>query len=393
MQLLRSLPSVSNACFVLQCLSPTSSSTCSPLLAHGAIPDCASSNVTEGDGRICIWDCESGRLLNTISAHRTGIVKLALNAETTMLASASLKATVVRIFSVPAGECLHSFRHRYIHSEGPYPYLSSLSLSIGAFSGVAFAHPTCVFHSLSFCESSKFLLVCSSGTRSRNVNLFSLEGDGASADFKPSGIALYSSIAASPCLERQFDCKLEEDADGFCNVASTNSSPSRIDSSELSDGLAAEPPVPSNLPKLGSYDIALQSAVAGLSQGFHHFAKSSSQVVRNIFPADKGGLGSSSAQLPLVHLTMSQEAFLETCQICFGSRASSFDLVMITDSGYLRRYVESTLFPLPATLFFVYLSFKLPPGESIVSNPADLSSFLENECFLLRDVELVRFGR
>ena len=59
----------------------------------------ASQNV----GDVRIYDAQTGQALNTIQAHKSAIGYLALNASGTLLATASEKGTIIRIFEVPGG--------------------------------------------------------------------------------------------------------------------------------------------------------------------------------------------------------------------------------------------------------------------------------------------------
>ncbi|GAK68242.1 WD40 repeat-like protein [Moesziomyces antarcticus] len=63
-----------------------------------------------GAGDVLIFDLLSLSVTNVIQAHKTPISALALNATGTLLATASDKGTVIRVFSVPAAHKLHQFR-------------------------------------------------------------------------------------------------------------------------------------------------------------------------------------------------------------------------------------------------------------------------------------------
>ena len=62
-----------------------------------------------------IFDLLSLSVTNIIQAHKTPIAALALNSTGTMLATASDKGTVIRVFSVPGAQKLYQFRR------GSYP--------------------------------------------------------------------------------------------------------------------------------------------------------------------------------------------------------------------------------------------------------------------------------
>lgn len=61
-------------------------------------------------GDVLIFDLLSLSVTNVIQAHKTPISALALNSTGTLLATASDKGTVIRVFSVPAAQKLHQFR-------------------------------------------------------------------------------------------------------------------------------------------------------------------------------------------------------------------------------------------------------------------------------------------
>jgi autophagy-related protein 18 len=66
-------------------------------------------------GEIVIYDALNLSVLNAISAHTSAPTVCAFNPEGTLLATASAKGTVIRIFSVPSGEKLLTLRR------GSYP--------------------------------------------------------------------------------------------------------------------------------------------------------------------------------------------------------------------------------------------------------------------------------
>lgn len=61
-------------------------------------------------GDVLIFDLLSLSVTNVIQAHKTPISALALNSTGTLLATASDKGTVIRVFSLPAAQKLHQFR-------------------------------------------------------------------------------------------------------------------------------------------------------------------------------------------------------------------------------------------------------------------------------------------
>ncbi|KAN0059720.1 autophagy protein [Thecaphora frezii] len=76
----------------------------------------SSSNASSSSpGDVLIFDLLSLSVTNIIQAHKSPIAALALNSTGTMLATASDKGTVIRVFSVPSAQKLYQFRR------GSYP--------------------------------------------------------------------------------------------------------------------------------------------------------------------------------------------------------------------------------------------------------------------------------
>lgn len=77
-------------------------------------------------GKVIIFDCLTLKAQNVIEAHRAPLSAMALNSDGTLLATASVTGTIIRVFSVPRGEKLYQFRR------GTYPttiYSMSFNLS------------------------------------------------------------------------------------------------------------------------------------------------------------------------------------------------------------------------------------------------------------------------
>eukprot|EP01036_Dinobryon_divergens_P022256 gene22256-30498_t len=239
LHLLHSVAAAATGGFLLQCPRPSVSSStsappssCWPLLVYcslGAPPPASTSSGRAGPGpgpvgaagesgdggSVSLWDSSgAGRLLNCIHAHRSAVQKMALNAEATLLATASTTATVVRVFAVPSGECLWSLRHRYCY-ESP------------------FFLPTEAFHTLRFSSSSQLLLTASqerSGSHAGVVNLFWLGGPSLQEDGKEDGkedeeeeegrssFAKDHGADAAAVSSATTTLRLEEEPDGFCCV-------------------------------------------------------------------------------------------------------------------------------------------------------------------------------
>ncbi|WVQ96046.1 hypothetical protein IAU59_003146 [Kwoniella sp. CBS 9459] len=86
--------------------SPAPSASAAPL-SNSAVPAPPPAPTT---GDVLLFDTISLSALNVIQAHKTPIAALALNSTGTMLATASDKGTVVRVFSVPDAKKLWQFR-------------------------------------------------------------------------------------------------------------------------------------------------------------------------------------------------------------------------------------------------------------------------------------------
>ncbi|EST09237.1 WD40 repeat [Kalmanozyma brasiliensis GHG001] len=89
--------------------SPVASPT-SPFANTAGSSTSTSSSTAATAGDVLIFDLLSLSVTNVIQAHKTPISALALNSTGTLLATASDKGTVIRIFSVPAAQKVHQFR-------------------------------------------------------------------------------------------------------------------------------------------------------------------------------------------------------------------------------------------------------------------------------------------
>lgn len=84
--------------------SPAPTSVSSPLHSVPSQPPAPST------GDVLLFDTKDNTALNVIQAHKSPIAALTLNSTGTMLATASDKGTVVRVFSVPDAQKLWQFR-------------------------------------------------------------------------------------------------------------------------------------------------------------------------------------------------------------------------------------------------------------------------------------------
>ncbi|KAI7869749.1 WD40-repeat-containing domain protein [Spinellus fusiger] len=89
---------------------PSRSFTASPFAAHQQTTQsyCATGDVE-------IFDAQSLGLVNIVQAHKSPISCISMNAEGTLLATASEKGTVIRVFSIPDANKVYQFRR------GSYP--------------------------------------------------------------------------------------------------------------------------------------------------------------------------------------------------------------------------------------------------------------------------------
>ncbi|GAA5999693.1 hypothetical protein JCM10207_005871 [Rhodosporidiobolus poonsookiae] len=78
-------------------------------------PASASSASASPTGDVLLFDAVSLSVTNVIQAHKAPVAHVALNSTGTLLATASDKGTVIRVFGLPNGDKLHEFRR------GSYP--------------------------------------------------------------------------------------------------------------------------------------------------------------------------------------------------------------------------------------------------------------------------------
>lgn len=103
--------------------SPTSSATSYTPNERYANPG----SPTGINGDVYIFDALSLQVVNNVQAHKSPVSSLATNSDGTMLATASDKGTVIRVFSIPNAEKLFQFRR------GTYPArIYSLSFNLAS---------------------------------------------------------------------------------------------------------------------------------------------------------------------------------------------------------------------------------------------------------------------
>lgn len=99
-------------------------------------------------GELTIYDTNSLHILQTIKAHITPIQYITFNNTNTLLATASTQGTVIRIYSIPSGEKLYTFRR------------GTTSATI---------------NSMSFNSNSTYLALCTN--ESQTIHIFSMRID------------------------------------------------------------------------------------------------------------------------------------------------------------------------------------------------------------------------
>ncbi|BGP40595.1 autophagy protein [Rhodotorula kratochvilovae] len=87
----------------------------SPATPFSTTPPASSSAASNSSGDVLLFDSVSLSVTNIIQAHKAPVAHVALNSTGTLLATASDKGTVIRVFSVPNGDKVHEFRR------GSYP--------------------------------------------------------------------------------------------------------------------------------------------------------------------------------------------------------------------------------------------------------------------------------
>ncbi|KAF8318696.1 WD40 repeat-like protein [Clavulina sp. PMI_390] len=139
--------------------SPVPSPTSPLSTAAQTRPATAAAAALSGD--VLLFDTRTLTVVNVIQAHKSPIAHIAINSTGTLLATASDKGTVIRVFSIPSAEKLYQFRRGTRESK---------------------------IHSISFNAVSTLLAVSSA---TETVHIFKLNGtkgaaDGSSAKRAPS---------------------------------------------------------------------------------------------------------------------------------------------------------------------------------------------------------------
>ncbi|GKZ30636.1 autophagy protein [Aspergillus brasiliensis] len=135
-------------------------------------------HVTPTSGEVLIFDTLKLEAINVIEAHRSPLACITLNSDGTLIATASDKGTIIRVFSVPDGRKLYQFRRGSIPSR---------------------------IYSMSFNTTSTLLCVSSS---TETIHLFKLSLQSQSPDATPS-----SSVTAADRRSSQSSLGQLSDAD------------------------------------------------------------------------------------------------------------------------------------------------------------------------------------
>lgn len=134
-----------------------------------AFPSPSSVDATSVEGSISVYSCRHARLVSQVNAHKTAVSVLSFNLQGTLLASASVTGSIIRVFQVPEGTCVHVFRHSV-----PTPLALFAFPSSSADQHAADKRVSCV----GFCPRGHFLLSVTSpsGAKGGYVNIFRVGG-------------------------------------------------------------------------------------------------------------------------------------------------------------------------------------------------------------------------
>ncbi|KKZ63975.1 autophagy-like protein 18 [[Emmonsia] crescens] len=132
----------------------------------------SSTHISPTSGEVLIFDTLKLEAINVVEAHKSPLSCLAMNTEGTLLATASDKGTIIRVFSVPDAQKLYQFRRGSM--------------------------PSRIF-SMSFNITSTLLCVSSA---TETIHIFKLGHQGTSEDLSASPIGADSRSPASTTRER-----------------------------------------------------------------------------------------------------------------------------------------------------------------------------------------------
>ncbi|KAJ5279391.1 Autophagy-related protein 18 [Penicillium angulare] len=141
-------------------------------------------HVSPSTGDVLIFDAEKLEAINVIEAHRSPLACITLNNDGTLLATASDKGTIIRVFSVPDGHKLYQFRRGSMPSH---------------------------IYSMSFNITSTLLCVSSS---TETIHLFKLTQQGSSSDASSSHSPIGRNLSLGSSIGSGQDDDESENASG-----------------------------------------------------------------------------------------------------------------------------------------------------------------------------------
>lgn len=78
--------------------------------SHAPPPTSSNTHVSPTSGEVLIFDAQKLEAVNVVEAHKSPLSCVAMNCDGTLLATASDKGTIIRVFSVPDGNKMYQFR-------------------------------------------------------------------------------------------------------------------------------------------------------------------------------------------------------------------------------------------------------------------------------------------
>lgn len=134
-----------------------------------AFPSPSTADAANVEGSVSVYSCRQSRLVSKVDAHKTAVSVLSFNLQGTLLASASITGSIIRVFQVPEGTCVYVLRHSVPTPMTMFAFPSSSADQHAADKRVS---------SLSFCPRGHFLLSVTSpsGAKGGYVNVFRVGG-------------------------------------------------------------------------------------------------------------------------------------------------------------------------------------------------------------------------
>lgn len=150
-------------------------------------PPSTTNHISPTTGDVLIFDATKLEAINVVEAHRSPLSCITLNSEGTLLATASDKGTIIRVFSVPDGRKLYQFRRGSIPSR---------------------------IYSMSFNTMSTLLCVSSA---TETIHVFKLNGSGNNPDGSPKSPTLDRPISPSSGDYRDYQTDVGMEASDFAS--------------------------------------------------------------------------------------------------------------------------------------------------------------------------------